>query len=239
MKTNNSATILPSLAPSLQFLRLLTVHNDREWFALNKEFYASCRADFEQVSAEYLRRLTEIDDELQGVSVKDCIWRIYRDTRFSADKRPYKDWFGVYVAAPICINGEDKFPGRKSPKAGYYFHLQPGNCLFSAGIWCPEKETLLRLRREIYNNYDELGQLVANSKWQHYFGDFDTDQMLKKAPAGFDSDFPRMDWLRRKAFTVTAHLTDEQVCADSLMDILADMAAAAQPVNRFLNYIFE
>ena len=78
----------------LEFLSELAVNNNREWFEAHREQYEVCRKRFVQFTAEYLRGLSAIDPQLSSLEPKDCIWRIYRDVRFSHDKRPYKDWFG-------------------------------------------------------------------------------------------------------------------------------------------------
>ena len=172
----------------------------------------------------------EIDPELAGLQPKDCIWRIYRDVRFSHDKRPFKEWFGVFAA----IKG-----GRKSDRGGYYVHLQPGQCMFGGGIWCPNKDLLHALRKEIHANYDEVEAIFAIPMTQRYFPDFDTEYMLKKVPQGFPSDFVHADWLKRKAYTFSTPLTDEQVCASDFLDLVTDISRAAKPINDFLNYTFE
>lgn len=215
---------------TLNFLSELACNNNREWFAANKKRYDECRRRFEVFAADYISRLTEIDETLLGLQPRDCIWRIYRDVRFSADKRPYKEWFGVFPAAK---------GGKKSLHGGYYFHVQPGHCLFSSGIWCPTPELLKALRREIMANYEEVETIMASENWKRYFTDFDTDDMLKKVPAGFDPAFVHADWLKRKSFTCTTFLTDEQVCSAELMDLLIERAKAAKPVLDFLNYTFE
>ena len=215
---------------TLQFLRELAVHNNKEWFDQNRTRYKACRERFERFTDEYIRRLTEeVDPTLKGLKAKDCIWRINRDIRFSNDKRPYKEWFGAFPAAG---------GGKKSPQGGYYVHIQPGNCMFAAGIWCPEKDLLRGLRDDIVGNYDELEEIMASPAFQEYFTDFDTDYMLTRVPAGYDADFVHADWLKRKTFTISTPLTDKQVCAPDFMDQLIRIAKAAYPINRFLNYRF-
>ena len=214
----------------LNFLADLAVHNDRDWFHANKARYDACYKTFLDFSADLIAALTEIDPTLEGLQPKDCVWRIYRDTRFSYDKRPYKEWFGVFPAMKGC---------KKSQRGGYYVHFQPGNCLFAGGIWNPSPELLKALRSEIEANYEEVEEIMAAPAWQKYFGDFDTDYMLKKVPAGFDPNFVHADWLKRKAYTFSTPLTDAQVCASDFLKTIIDIAKAAKPMNDFLNYTFE
>ena len=219
------------IANILDFLAELSRHNDREWFMAHKEQYNAAHEAFVDFSTQYIARLAEeVDTALAGLQPKDCIWRIYRDVRFSADKRPYKEWFGVFPA----VKG-----GKKSLRGGYYVHFQPGCCMFAGGIWNPPADLLKALRGEIEANYEEVEEIMANPNWQKYFGDFDTDWMLKKVPAGFDPDFVHADWLKRKMYTFSTPLTDRQMCAPDLLDRVVDIAKAAKPMNDFLNYTFE
>jgi uncharacterized protein (TIGR02453 family) len=214
----------------LDFLTELSCNNNREWFNAHKDWYRDCYLRFEQFTANWLPRLADIDSEMASLQPKDCIWRIYRDVRFSHDKRPFKDWFGAFPA----VKG-----GKKSDRGGYYIHLQPGKCMFAGGIWCPNKDLLRALRSEVLANYDEVEAIFANPMINRFFHDFDTDQMLKKVPQGFPADFVHADWLKRKAYTFSYALTDEQVCAPDFMDLLMDLSCAAKPINDFLNYTFE
>ena len=86
---------------------------------------------------------------------------------------------------------------------------------------------------------DEVEAIFANPMTQRYFPDFDTEYMLKKVPQGFPSDFVHADWLKRKAYTFSTPLTDEQVCASDFLDLVTDISRAAKPINDFLNYTFE
>lgn len=219
-----------NLRISLDFLAQLAVNNNRDWFQSHKDWYTEAYSQFLAFSQKYVARLAEVDDTLLGLQAKDCVWRIYRDVRFSADKRPYKEWFGVFPAAK---------GGKKSLHGGYYVHIQPGHCMFAAGIWSPTPELLKTLRKEIWANYDEIEEIMAQPEFQCYFTDFDTDDMLKKVPQGFDPDFVHADWLKRKSFTFSTPLTDTQVCAPDFMDHIIRIATAAKPLNDFLNYTFE
>ncbi len=223
----------------LSFLKELSANNNREWFAENKEWYRECYAQFVEFSAEYIRRLSQLDPALAVLQPKDCIWRIYRDVRFSHDKRPYKEWFGVFPA--VGVPGQPKTWGKHSMRGGYYVHLQPGQCMFAGGIWDPGKELLDALRKEIEANYEEVEDIMAHPQWKKYF-EQDFDYMwgaLKRVPAGFDPNFKHADWLRHKTYTFSTPLTDKEVCAPDFMDRIIEIAAAGKPMNDFLNYTFE
>ena len=214
----------------LDFLRELACNNNRDWFNAHKDWYKRCHEKVEAFTALWLEQMKELDPELVGLQPKDCIWRIYRDVRFSHDKRPFKVWFGIFAAAK---------GGRKSDRGGYYIHLEPNRCMFGGGIWCPNKDLLHALRKEVMANYEEVEEIFSNPMTNKYFQDFDTDQMLKKVPQGFPVDFEHADWLKRKAYTYSTPLTDEEVCATDFLDKVMEISLAAKPINDFLNYTFE
>jgi uncharacterized protein (TIGR02453 family) len=113
--------------------------------------------------------------------------------------------------------------------------------MFAGGIWDPGKELLDALRKEIEANYEEVEAIMAAPSWKRYFtDDFDPYWgMLKKAPAGFDPDFKHIEWLKHKTFTFSTPLTDEQISSPDFIEQIIDIAAAAKPMNDFLNYTFE
>ena len=224
---------------TLRFLTALSANNNREWFAENKAWYQECYAHFVEFSAEYIKRLSELDPALAVLQPKDCIWRIYRDVRFSKNKNPYKEWFGCFPAAGVP--GQPRTWGKHSMRGGYYVHIQPGQCMFAGGIWDPSKELLTALRKEIEANYEEVEDIMAKPSWKKYFGD-DFDTMwggLKRVPAGFDPEFKHADWLKHKAYTFSTPLTDEEVSSPDFIDRITEIATAGKPMNDFLNYTFE
>ncbi|MBR1808879.1 MAG: DUF2461 domain-containing protein [Paludibacteraceae bacterium] len=214
----------------LHFLSELAMNNNREWFNANKQTYLECKQDFEEFVQQWIDRMGELDPQLRALKPADCNWRIYRDTRFSPDKTPYKDHFGSFIAA---------HGGKKSEWAGWYLHMQPGHCMFASGMWCPEPELLRAVRTSILDNSDELEELMVAPEFRRYFTDFDTDYMLRKVPAGFPADAEHADWLKRKTFTLSCHLTDEEVCRPDFLECFMSICRAAKPVNDFLNYTFE
>ena len=224
----------------LKFLTELSVNNNREWFAENKAWYQACYARFVEFSAAYIARLAELDPAMATLQPKDCIWRIYRDVRFSHDKRPYKEWFGCFPA--VGVPGQPRTWGKHSMRGGYYVHIQPGNCMFAGGIWDPGKELLDALRKEIEANYEEVEAIMESKQWKKYFAqDFDyTWGALKKVPAGFDPNFKHADWLKHKTYTFSTAISDKEVSDfEALLDKVTDIAGAAKPMNDFLNYTFE
>ncbi len=211
----------------LQFLSELKVNNNREWFAENKGRYDKVRAVFEQICKELIIEISTFDEEIKHVEVKDCIFRIYRDTRFSHDKTPYKTHFGVYIASA---------GGRKSQHAGYYLHLDPTGCFLSAGVWCPDPTMLKALRQSVYDNIDELNEIRSNQDFSQYFSGFFEEDKLKTVPRGFPKDFPDAELLKLKHYLVDHQLDETILHAPDFVSRVAGIAKCAYPFNRFLNY---
>ena len=112
----------------LQFLKDVAANNNRPWFQEHKDEYDAVRQDFEAGVAQLIGRIADFDNSVAHLSVKDCTYRFYRDTRFSPDKSPYKRHLGAYISAK----------GKKSLHGGYYIHLEPGGCLMACGsYWLP------------------------------------------------------------------------------------------------------
>ncbi len=155
----------------LQFASQLKKNNNREWFQENKEWYNQVRNEFEQLVDDLIQKISEFDGEINNLSSKECIFRIYRDVRFSYDKTPYKTYFGAYIASG---------GGRKSPRGGYYLHLEPDSAFVSTGIWSPEPVVLKALRQSIYDNIDELNEIRSNPGFSRYYKNFHEDDKLKK-----------------------------------------------------------
>ncbi|MBK8413382.1 MAG: DUF2461 domain-containing protein [Bacteroidetes bacterium] len=130
---------------TLDFLKALKKNNNREWFDVNRSKYEEAKADFEKFVETLLPLLSKENSKLKDLKVKDCVFRIYRDVRFSKNKDPYKTNFGAYF-----VEG-----GKKSSKAGYYIQIEPGNSFLAGGCWMPEAPVLKAIRQEIdYNLKD-------------------------------------------------------------------------------------
>lgn len=211
----------------LDFMSRLAVNNNRDWFNEHKDEWLLCKADLDAFTAEWLERMKEVDPETADLRVSDCVYRIYRDIRFSANKAPYKDWIGLIVAP---------HGGRKSRYGCYYLHFQPGHCMFAGGVWCPEPDLIKAMRQDIFDNYEELEHIFAMPEVAKYFSGFDQDGQLKKIPAPYPKDFPHPTWISRKSFTFEHRLSDEEMAAPDLLDHLLDLCRAAKPLNDFLNY---
>jgi uncharacterized protein (TIGR02453 family) len=208
------------------FLRELRLNNTREWFQSNKGRYDELRADFESSITLLLVRLSEFDPELSGLDARQCIYRIYRDVRFSLDKTPYKTHFGAYMTG---------YGGRTSPYAGYYVHLEPDNALLSGGVWCPPSPLLKKLRRDIYDSIEEFVGIIENDAFKRVYSQLD-GEMLKRMPLGYPVDSPYGYILRHKDFVVSSRKSESYFCDSGWLDRAVEDFRLLCPLNKFLNY---
>jgi uncharacterized protein (TIGR02453 family) len=211
--------------PAFKFLKDLKSNNNKEWFDKHKEKYLEIKKDFEDFVHELIIGISSFDKEVGSLDPKKAIFRIYRDVRFSKDKIPYKVHMGAHISPG----------GSKSPKAGYYFHIQPGNkSLIAGGIWMPEPEALSAIRQAI--DYDSKGFLkIINSKsFKNIFGQIEGEK-LSRPPKGFDADHPQIELLKHKSFNVMHSFSDAEVNAPGFKKELLKIYKEMKPLNDFLN----
>jgi uncharacterized protein (TIGR02453 family) len=208
------------------FLRELRENNNRDWFQRNKKQYDALSKQFVGDVQQLIDRIATFDPEIADLDAKSCVYRIYRDLRFSLDKTPYKTHFGAYMTG---------YGGRTSPYAGYYVHLEPDNALLSGGVWCPPPPLLKKLRQDIYDNMDEFLGIIENKDFKKVYPELE-GELLKRMPAGFPTDCPYDYILKHKDFVVSSMKPESFFCADDWMDRVVDDFRKLQSFNRFLNY---
>ena len=209
----------------LSFLQALKQHNNREWFNQHKDEYSALRLQFEEYVDELIQLMLPYDEELSGLRAKDCLYRIYRDIRFSYDKTPYKTHFAAYLAKG----------GKKSPRGGYYLHIEPGNCLLSGGVWSPEPKLLRLLRQAVFDNFEEFREIMENPVFKRLYPGLDGEK-LKTVPRPFPKDTPASAYLKYKDFVVLGRVQDRYFSGkDWKQNVVTDFRKLI-PFNRFLNY---
>ncbi len=209
----------------MDFLAEIAEHNDRSWFMANKGLYDSAREAFEMITTEMIARISDFDPEVSHLSAKDCTYRIYRDVRFSNDKRPYKIHMGAYINAR----------GKKSQHGGYYIHMQPGNCLLAGGSYCLEPHILRAVRQSIVDNTDEFLAIVENPQFSSLFSEIGEDR-IKTVPQGFPKDFPYMQYLRPKDYSVYTNVPDSFFLSPGWAEKAAGVFRTMKPFLDFVNY---
>jgi uncharacterized protein (TIGR02453 family) len=212
------------LDPStLDFIRDLRQNNQREWFEQNRARYEAARLDFISFLKTLLQGASAFEPALKDKEAKDLMYRIYRDVRFSNDKRPYKDHICAYMAEG----------GRKTIYPGFYLHISPNDGSFLAGgVWMPPAPELKAIRQEIDYNHDELKALLNAPSFKKYYAGM-SGEKLKTTPKGYDSENPAIDLLRHKSWNTTYMLPDEVVTSARLYDECLGAMQAVKPINDF------
>lgn len=221
----------PAAAPpyfrpeALTFLRNLKRHNDRDWFQPRKEQFEK---ELRQPMLAIIRKVTEamMDFAPQFVRpAEKCLFRIYRDTRFSNDKRPYK----THVAAWWSHEGLEKTSG-----AGYYFHVSGTEVVIAAGAYMPEKEQLAQIRHWLLDHHQELTTLLQNRKVRSTFEEFEGNA-LTRPPKGFPAEHPGMDLIRCRQWGLAATLPAAEALKPNFAATVVRHFRIAAPVVDALN----
>lgn len=213
----------------LEFLKELAVNNNRDWFNANKSTYLEVKEKVESLTSSLITSLTEIEPQAALLSPADCLYRIYRDTRFSTDKTPYKTHIGIYI---------NPRGGKKSEFCGYYVHIEPGQCLVAGGAWFPEMPLLKEYRREIYNNIEEYLEIINKPEFAARFQPYMQDP-LRTVPKGYPKDWPYNDLIKPRSMVVASLMTDRQFTSPGLVNKLMDLFRILKPYNDFFNFTLE
>jgi uncharacterized protein (TIGR02453 family) len=209
---------------TIDFLKKLEKNNHREWFNANKDAFVRANDNVIAVTGELISRIAKFDPMIVGIDPKSCVFRIYRDVRFSKDKSPYKTNLGAFIAPG----------GKKAMLPGYYFHVQPKMFFSAAGKHMPDNSELLKIRSYIAANAKDFLKLVEAKKFRDRFGDFHAGDKLTKQPKGFDADHPAIEYLKLRSFTVGEDFTDKDVLSKDYPKMLAESFKAAYPLVEFL-----
>lgn len=211
-----------------RFLKELSVNNNREWFQQNKHTCEEVRSEFEKLVASVISTISLFDESIRTVEVKDTTYRIYRDTRFSPDKTPYKTHLGAYINAK----------GKKSQHCGYYIHIEPGNCLLAGGSICPPPKLLKEIRQAIYDNIDEYRSIIEDPAFKKYFPVIG-ERFLKTPPKGFPKDFEYIDYLKCKEYTCSYYIPDDFFSDPDFLNSVEDVFRQMKRFADFMNYTID
>ncbi len=208
------------------FLRDLEQNNNRPWFQANKERYErEYKEPLLAFIADFADRLPHISPYYMAIPkmTGGSLFRIYRDLRFSKDKRPYKTWAGMHFR-------HERAPDVHSP--GFYLHLEPGSSFVSCGIWKPERATLQRVRQVIAEHPRRWLEAINEPAFRaayHLAGD-----SLKRPPRGFDPDHPLIQDLKRVDYLASHSITEKTALREDFLDFYVDLCQKAVPFMRFL-----
>lgn len=209
---------------TFDFLKDLASNNNRDWFNIHKKRYEAAKADVEQLTRNLIGKVSRFDPLVAGLTPKDCLFRIYRDVRFSKDKSPYKTHFGVW----LCPTGQN------SGGPGYYLHVEPGKSFMAEGYWMPPADHLKAVRQEIDYNGSALKKTLNSRAFKKYYSGFSQEDKLKTAPQGYPKDHPDIELLRLKSFVVVYNVQDKLLTSEKAAGELSAIWKAALPVNAFL-----
>ncbi len=209
--------------PTFNFLKQLKKNNNREWFNDHKDQYQSHRENVIDFAEELLTMMNQ-HDNIDTISGKKSLHRIYRDIRFSKDKTPYNcHWSGSFSRATNLLRG------------GYYWHIQPGNTIVAGGFWGPNKEDLKRFRDEIAIDAEPLRKILRKKSIVDTFGEIHGNR-LKTAPRGFDKDHPDVDLLQLKQLILYKNFSDKDVLDSKFIKQVNETFKKMRP---FMDYMSE
>lgn len=215
------------------FLRGLKKNNRREWFEAHRaEYEGEVREPLKALVDELDVRLARVAPEIVG-DPRRSMFRIHRDIRFSKDKSPYKTNAGVWLphrdASRRVGRGDD------GGGAGYYFHLEPGQCFAAGGIWMPAQPSLKKLRAAIAANPKAFTASIGGAAFRRRFGGLSDEAMLKRVPRGYPPDHRAARWLKFQSFVMGRELTDAQAVNARLPALLEADFALMVPLVRWIN----
>jgi uncharacterized protein (TIGR02453 family) len=211
------------LEPVLAFLKALEKHNDRTWFEGHRADYEAALGRFEEFVGAVIMEISRFDD-LAGVTPRECMFRIFRDVRFSKDKSPYKTAMGASIG----------HGGRKSLGFPYYLHVQPGNHSMLAGGWhAPSPEQFAAWRNAVDKNAAPLKKIIGSKAFVAAFGGLGGEK-LARVPRGYPADHPELDLLRMKEVAVMHTVADKDLLPSS---VVQESAAVYKTMKPFLDYL--
>ncbi len=208
-----------------EFLKALKDNNNREWFHENKSFYQEARNQFELFTSMLIHEIGFFDKDINSLEAKDCIFRIYRDVRFTKNKEPYKTNFGAFISSG----------GKKLNYAGYYIHIEPGESFLAGGIYHPPGDILKIIRNEIFENTDEFKGIIHDPAFSKHFSKIEGEK-LKNPPRDFPVDYQDMDLIKFKSYNVIKYYPDEVILKPSFLEECKSVFTVINPFNQFFNY---
>lgn len=213
---------------TLQFLKNLEENNNREWFQAHRKDYEIEKTSFEKFCQEILSGLSLIQDDLVNTKVKDCIFRINRDIRFSKDKSPYKKYFSAAFGPG----------GRSSGRIDFYLQIQPDNqSILGGGMWEPTAAHLASFRQEIDYNPEHLKRIIDDPKFRSYFDNI-AGEKVKNMPKGYSANHPEIELLKYKQLFFYHKFSDKEVISDGFLQEVISGCTILKPYLDYQNELF-
>ncbi len=210
----------------LKFLKDIAKNNNREWFEKNKSRYLEAKQQYEDFLEVLHKEFLKFDEGLAGLNPRKLGFRIYRDVRFSKDKRPYK----VNMGAGFSPGG------KMMQEPGYYIHIEPGKSFVAGGMYMPSPENLAKIRQEIDYNSKAFLKVLNDKAFKKYFDGLDDFDKLKTMPKGYPKDHPQIEFLKHKSYIVSHSFTDKEVTDKKFITAIGAAAKNIKKLNDFLNH---
>ncbi len=215
---------MPIPASALTFLTQLKQNNHRDWFNAHKDLYTEQLAHIETFAGILLAEMNQ-HDLIETPTGKKSLHRIYKDTRFSKDKTPYKsNWSGSFTRAT------------KQRRGGYYFHIEPGNSFIAGGFWGPNTQDLKRVRDDISYDPSPLRKILNSKTFKETFGSLQGEQ-LKTAPKGYDTTNEAIDLLRYKQYLLIRPFTDKEILSPTFVHLANQTFKAMRPFFDYMSNV--
>jgi len=216
---------------TLTYIKNLTKNNNKPWFEENRVAFTAAKEDFEKLVKDIITEFGKVDADIAPLEAKNCIFRQYRDVRFSKDKTPYKHHMGA--SFDRC--------GKKSGFAGYYLHIEPNNkSMAGGGIWMPEATQLKKIRQEIDYSWDEFCEIINGKDFKRVYKELEQGEFkLSREPKGYEKDNPAIEYLKLKSLVATRPLTDTDLTSADLLQKIIDAFTALMPLIKFINRSLE
>lgn len=209
---------------ALDFLKKLAQNNNKTWFDEHRSEYQAARKEWLNFVQQLLIELIELNPEFVHLEPHKCIYRINRDVRFGKDKTPYKKNFGAFF-----VPG-----GKMSGRAGYYLHLEPGNCFLAGGMHCPDSTFVHQIRDTIANDRGTFRQIVEAKKFKADCGEI-LGPKLKRPPRGYDPEHPDLKYLKLKGYIVCINIPDKAYHQADFIPQTLKYFRTMQPLIDYLN----
>ena len=210
---------------TFKFLRDLKQNNNRRWFEEHRGEYEAARANVLDVVDRVIAGIAGFDPPIIELDPVDCLFRIHRDVRFSANKVPYKIHFGAYMT--------DR--GRNADRAGYYVHVQPGACKLAGGLYFPPARELKAVRQAILDDSASLRRIISRPRFVKLFGRTLRGRRLKTAPRDVPRDHPDIDLLQLTSFEIWTDFQDSRLRQKNFADQAAGVFEAMHDYVHWLN----
>ncbi|TXF75017.1 DUF2461 domain-containing protein [Chryseobacterium sp.] len=207
----------------LEFLHNLKLNNNREWFNEHKTDFTEAQENVRLFVEDLIEEISKFDVEILKLDARKALYRIYRDTRFSKDKTPYKTNFGAGLGM-----------GKGGRISGYYLHIEPGASFLAGGVYQPDSAVLKEIRKEISMNKEEFLKIINAKNFKKYFEELSQNEKLVKIPQGFEKDDPMAEFLKLKNFIVVYNLQNEDLSDIKSVEKSAEIFKAMVPLNKFL-----